>query len=36
MYLFLRFRPYRHMGPNNINKMIEEELAKTTKETAAV
>lgn len=36
MYLFLRFCPYRHMGPNNINKMIEEELAKTTKETAAV
>ena len=36
MYIFLRFRPYRHMGPNNINKKIEEELAKTTKEIAAV
>ncbi|MBR2876805.1 MAG: hypothetical protein IKC01_06685 [Clostridia bacterium] len=36
MYIFLRFRPYRHMGKNNINKMIEEELLKTTKEQAAV
>jgi hypothetical protein len=32
MYLILRKKPYRHMGKNNINKMIEEELAKNTKE----
>ncbi len=36
MYIFLRLRPYRHMGPNNINKKIEEELAKSTKEVATV
>ena len=32
MYLILRKKPYRHMGKNNINKMIEEELAKNAKE----
>ncbi len=32
MYLILRKKPYRHTGNNNINKMIEEELAKNTKE----
>lgn len=32
MYLILRKHPYRHMGENNINKKIEEELAKTNKE----
>ena len=36
MYIILRFKPYRHMGKNNINKIIEEELAKNTKEIAAV
>ena len=36
MYIILRFKPYRHMGKNNINKIIEEELAKNTKETASV
>lgn len=36
MYLILRKKPYRHMGKNNINKMIEEELAKNTKEVASV
>ena len=34
MYLILRKKPYRHMGKNNINKMIEEELAKNTKESS--
>lgn len=32
MYIILRIKPYRHMGKNNINKMIEEELAKNNKE----
>jgi len=36
MYIILRLRPYRHMGPNNINKMIEEDLAKTTKEISSI
>lgn len=36
MYLILRKKPYRHMGKNNINKMIEEELAKNTKEIESV
>ena len=36
MYLILRKWPYKHMGKNNVNKMIEEELAKNTKETANV
>ena len=36
MYIILRIRPYRHMGNNNINKIIEEELAKNTKEVASV
>ena len=36
MYIILRFKPYRHSGKNNINKIIEEELAKNTKETATV
>lgn len=36
MYIFLRIKPYRHMGSNNINKIIEEELVKNTKETESV
>jgi hypothetical protein len=32
MYIFLRIKPYRHTGANNINKIIEEELVKNTKE----
>lgn len=36
MYIILRIRPYRHMGNNNINKIIEKELAKNTKEVASV
>lgn len=32
MYIFLRIRPYRHRGDNNINKIIEAELVKNTKE----
>ena len=36
MYIILRIKPYRHMGDNNINKIIEEELAKNTKEVASV
>ena len=32
MYIILRFKPYRHTGKNNINKIIEEELAKNAKE----
>lgn len=36
MYIILRLRPYRHIGKNNINKIIEEELAKNTKEIATV
>ena len=32
MYIFLRIKPYRHKGVNNINKIIEEDLAKNTKE----
>jgi hypothetical protein len=36
MYLILRKKPYRHMGKNNINKMIEEELAKNAKENTTV
>lgn len=32
MYIILRFKPYRHTGNNNINKMIEEELSKNAKE----
>ena len=35
-YIALRIRPYHHMGKNNVNKMIEEELAKTAKETVNV
>lgn len=35
MYIFLRKKPYRHIGKNNINKKIEEELAKTAKETVS-
>ncbi len=31
MYLFLRKRPYHHMGEKNINKIIEEELANNDK-----
>lgn len=34
MYIFLRIKPYNHMGKKNVNKMIEAELANTTKETA--
>lgn len=33
MYIVLKIKPYRHIGPNNINKIIEEELDKNTKET---
>ncbi len=36
MYLFLRYKPYRHTGKNNINKIIESELAKNTKEFSEV
>ena len=36
MYLILRKKPYRHMGKNNINKIIEEELANNAKENATV
>ncbi len=36
MYVALRIKPYRHTGNNNINKFIEEELAKNTKEQAEV
>ncbi len=32
MYIILRIKPYRHKGPNNINKIIEDELAKNAKE----
>ncbi len=32
MYIALRIKPYRHKGKNNINKIIEEELVKNTKE----
>lgn len=32
MYIILRIKPYRHMGKNNINKIIENDLAKNTKE----
>ncbi len=31
MYIILRFKPYRHSGKNNINKIIEKELAKNAK-----
>lgn len=31
-YIALRIRPYHHMGKNNINKKIEEELANSDKE----
>ena len=34
MYIALKIKPYRHIGVNNINKIIEEELAKNTKEIA--
>ena len=34
MYIFLKINPYRHKGVNNINKIIEEELVKNTKEIA--
>ena len=36
MYIILKFKPYRHSGKNNINKIIEEELAKNTKEATEV
>lgn len=36
MYIILRIRPYRHMGKNNINKIIEADLAKNAKEEATV
>jgi hypothetical protein len=32
MYIALKIRPYRHRGNNNINKIIEAELAKNAKE----
>ncbi len=32
MYIILRIKPYRHTGKNNINKIIEADLAKNTKE----
>lgn len=33
MYIFLRIKPYNHTGKRNVNKIIEEELAKSNKET---
>lgn len=36
MYIALRIRPYRHSGNNNINKIIESELAKNAKEEAEI
>lgn len=32
MYIGLKIRPYRHKGENNINKIIQDELDKNTKE----
>jgi hypothetical protein len=36
MYIILRYKPYRHMGKNNINKIIEEELANNAKEDTTI
>ena len=36
MYIILRYKPYRHMGKNNINKIIEEELANNAKEETTI
>ena len=37
MYLILRKHPYRHMGKNDVNRRIEEELAaEKAKETVSV